>query len=405
MVFSSAVFLFFFLPIVLILYYLVPTKFKNIVLLISSLVFYAWGEPVYIILMCISSFVDFLNGRLLAKNNNEKSRKIFLSIAIIINLSLLGFFKYSDFIIRILNDALNLSIPLLNIGLPIGISFYTFQTMSYSIDVYRKSVEVETNYFRYLTYVSLFPQLVAGPIVRYSTITNELKVRKVLWINIVDGFLRFLRGLFKKVFIANNIGIMYEMILASDLTELSVMTLWLGIICYAVQIYFDFSGYSDMAIGIGKMLGFNFDENFNFPYISSSISEFWRRWHISLGTWFKEYVLYPFLKSAKIQTFQNYLKNKLGKNASKNITVALGTLLVFFLTGLWHGANYNFIFWGLYYAFFLIIEDIFLKKRLRKHLILSHVYVLIVVLLIVFSPITLEEMRAVQSTYLIVVLL
>ncbi|MBE6148895.1 MAG: MBOAT family protein [Firmicutes bacterium] len=398
MVFSSTIFLFFFLPIVLILYYLVPSKFKNIILLFSSLVFYAWGEPIYIILMCISSFVDYLNGRLLAKNNNEKTRKRFLTIAIFINLSLLGFFKYSDFLIRICNSIFNTSIPLLNLGLPIGISFYTFQTMSYSIDVYRRSVDVETNYFRYLTYVSLFPQLVAGPIVRYSTIANELKDRKIIFDNIVEGFLRFLRGLFKKILIANNIGIMYETILASDLNQLSVLTLWLGIICYAVQIYFDFSGYSDMAIGIGKMLGFNFNENFDYPYISKSISEFWRRWHISLGTWFKDYVLYPFLKSDHIQKLQSALKDKCGKTVGKNITIALGTLLVFFLTGLWHGANYNFIFWGLYYAFFLIIEDIFLKKALRSHKILSHIYVCMVVLIgyVIFS---IEDLSILSSYF------
>lgn len=398
MVFSSTIFLFFFLPIVLGIYYLVPSKFKNTILLISSLIFYAWGEPVYILLMCFSSFVDYLNGRVLAKNDNEKSRKRYLTLAIIINLSLLGFFKYSDFLINIFNGVFGANIPLLNIGLPIGISFYTFQTMSYSIDVYRKSVEVETNYFRYLTYVSLFPQLVAGPIVRYSTIAEEIKERKVIFEEIVEGFLRFLRGLFKKVLIANNIGRMYELILASDFSNLSVMTLWLGIISYAVQIYFDFSGYSDMAIGIGKMLGFNFDENFDYPYISSSIGEFWRRWHISLGTWFKDYILYPFLKSDSVQKLQSYLKSKCGKNVGKNITVALGTLLVFFLTGLWHGANYNYIFWGLYYAFFLILEDVVLKKYLRKHKIFSHFYVMLVVLLgyVIFS---IEDLSILSSYF------
>ncbi|MBQ6841385.1 MAG: MBOAT family protein [Bacilli bacterium] len=398
MVFSSTVFLFFFLPIVLIFYYLLPGKFKNSILLIASLIFYAWGEPVYIILMCFSTFIDYLNGRLLAQNNNEKRRKLYLTIAILINLSLLGFFKYSDFVIRILNNIFNLDIALLNIGLPIGISFYTFQTMSYSIDVYRKSVEPETNYFRYLTYVSLFPQLVAGPIVRYSTIASELKSRKIIFSNISEGFMRFLRGLFKKVLIANNIGIMYELILASDFGTLSVMTLWLGIIAYAVQIYFDFSGYSDMAIGIGKMLGFSFDENFDYPYISKSIGEFWRRWHISLGTWFKDYVLYPFLKSDKVQKMQSWIKSKWGKTIAKNITVSLGTLLVFFLTGLWHGANYNFIYWGLYYAFFLIIEDIFLKKFLRKHNVISHFYVMFVVIIgyVIFS---IEDMTVLSNYF------
>ncbi|MBE6155770.1 MAG: MBOAT family protein [Firmicutes bacterium] len=387
MVFSSTVFLFFFLPIVLLLYYLVPNRLKNVILLIGSLIFYAWGEPIYVFLMCFSSFVDYLNGILLAKNDNDKTRKRYLFIAIFINLSLLGFFKYSDFLIEILNNMFGANIPLLNIGLPIGISFYTFQTMSYSIDVYRKSVNIEKNYFRYLTYVSLFPQLVAGPIVRYSTIADEIKSRKIVFNDIADGFLRFLRGLFKKVLLANNIGSMYEIILGSEIEALSVMTLWFGVLGYAIQIYFDFSGYSDMAIGIGRMLGFHFDENFNYPYISKSIGEFWRRWHISLGTWFKDYILYPFLKSNRVQKLQSFLKLKLGKNWGKNLTVALGTLLVFFLTGLWHGANYNYIYWGLYYAFFLIAEDFFLKKYLRKHTVLSHIYVLFVVLLgyVIFS--------------------
>ena len=375
MVFSSTIFLFFFLPIVLILYYLVPSKFKNIILLFSSLVFYAWGEPIYIILMCISSFVDYLNGRLLAKNNNEKTRKRFLTIAIFINLSLLGFFKYSDFLIRICNSIFNTSIPLLNLGLPIGISFYTFQTMSYSIDVYRRSVDVETNYFRYLTYVSLFPQLVAGPIVRYSTIANELKDRKIIFDNIVEGFLRFLRGLFKKILIANNIGIMYETILASDLNQLSVLTLWLGIICYAVQIYFDFSGYSDMAIGLGLMMGFKFLENFNYPLIADSITNFWRRWHMSLSSWFRDYVYIP-LGGNRVNAFKRI----------RNI------LIVWFLTGFWHGAAWNFILWGIYFGVILIFEKKFLLKFLNKTRIVKYLYTLVIVIIsfLIFSSDSLD---------------
>lgn len=381
MVFSSTVFIFFFLPITLILYYLVPFKFKNIILLIASLIFYAWGEPIYIGLIILSSFIDYINGVLLSKTDNKNKRRLYLFLAILINLGLLCFFKYSDFLITIVNQVFNCNIKLLNIGLPIGISFYTFQTMSYSIDVYRGSVSHETNYFRYLTYVSLFPQLVAGPIVRYSTIALELKERKINSEEFRDGLLRFLRGLFKKVLIANNLGVLYDTIMANNVGELAILTLWLGIISYAIQIYFDFSGYSDMAIGMGKMLGFHFEENFNYPYLSSSISEFWRRWHISLGTWFKDYVLYPFLKSNAIINLQKVLKERVSKNFAKNIVAILGTLLVFFLTGLWHGANYNYVLWGLYYAFFLIIEEIGFKKVLRKTKVINHIYVLLVVLL------------------------
>ena len=389
MVFSSIPFLFFFFPLCLIFYYIVPYKLKNYILLLFSLVFYAWGEPIYIILMIFSTLVDFCNGRLFKKSNNKKARKRYLLIAILINLSLLCVFKYADFIIKILNDILNTNIENLNLALPIGISFYTFQTMSYSIDVYRGIVEPETNYFRYLTYVSMFPQLIAGPIVRYDTINNELHKRKILFDDIGEGFYRFLTGLFKKVLLGNNIGKLNVIIMATNIDTQSVLTLWLGIIAYALQIYFDFSGYSDMAIGMGKMLGFNFDENFDYPYVSLSITEFWRRWHISLGTWFKDYLMYPILKSNVIQKIGKYLKGKFGKNISRKVVSAIGIGIVFFVTGIWHGANYNYIFWGMYYGFILIIEELFLKKILdnTKYKVFNHVYVLFVILIgyVIFS--------------------
>lgn len=383
MVFSSIPFLFFFFPIFLFFYYLAPSKLKNYVLLIFSLIFYAWGEPIYIILMLISTLVDYTNGRLLAKNNNPKRRKIYLLLAILINLSLLGTFKYADFLIDIINHIFNLKLASLNLSLPIGISFYTFQTMSYSIDVYRGSVKPEDNYFRYLTYVSMFPQLVAGPIVRYEKVAQELHERKITFDDVASGFLRFLDGLFKKVLIGNNIGYLNSLIMASNIAKQSLLTLWLGIFAYALQIYFDFSGYSDMAIGMGKMLGFSFAENFDYPYASLSITEFWRRWHISLGTWFKDYLLYPILKSKCLQKIQKFAKAKVGKTFAKNMAITLGTLTVFFATGLWHGANYNYILWGLYYGTILVIEELFLKKILdkNKYKFLNHIYVIFLVLI------------------------
>ena len=386
MVFSSLPFLFFFLPLCLILYYIVPKKIKNYVLLLFSLIFYAWGEPVYILLMIISTLVDYLNGLLLSKNSNEKTRKRFLLIAILINLNLLGIFKYGDFLIDIINHIFSLHIHALNLALPIGISFYTFQTMSYSIDVYRGVVKPEKNYFNYLTYVSMFPQLIAGPIVRYETINKELHDRKISFEDVSSGFYRFLTGLFKKVLLGNNIGKLYTTIVASNLTNQSVLTLWLGILAYALQIYFDFSGYSDMAIG---MLGFHFNENFDYPYISKSITEFWRRWHISLGTWFKDYLMYPILKSNVVQKFGKFIKNKTNRKVSSKVVSALGIGVVFFVTGLWHGANYNYILWGLYYGIILIVEELFLKQKLdqSKYKFLNHLYVIFVVLIgyVIFS--------------------
>ena len=344
MVFSSIPFLFFFLPIFLVLYFIVPFKLKNIVLLIFSLIFYAWGEPIYIILMVFSSIVDYTNGRLIEKYQNKK--KIFMILSVIINLSLLGFFKYSDFLITNINNLFNINIKLLNLSLPIGISFFTFQTMSYSIDVYRGEVKAEKNFLNFMAYVSMFPQLIAGPIVRYEEVAKELSKREINWNNFNDGLFRFLQGLFKKVLIANSVGFLFTTISSMNYTDISVLTAWLAIIAFSLQIYFDFSGYSDMAIGMGKMLGFTYPENFNYPFIAKSITDFWRRWHMSLSTWFKDYVYIPLGGNRKHQ-FRNIL-------------------VVWALTGLWHGASWNFILWGVYFGILLIIEKYVLKKYLEK---------------------------------------
>ena len=364
MIFSSIPFLFFFFPLFILLYFTLPFKYKNHILLLFSLIFYAWGEPIYILLMIFSSIVDFINGKNIEKyKDDNKKKKIYLIISIIINISLLGFFKYADFFIKVINNILNLDIPLLNLGLPIGISFFTFQTMSYSIDVYRGDVKAEKDFLTFMTYVCMFPQLIAGPIVRYETVSSELHKRDINFKKFADGFTRFLRGLFKKVLIANNIGLLFTLITSSEVNDISIMTGVLAIVSYAFQIYFDFSGYSDMAIGMGNMCGFTFLENFNYPYISKSITEFWRRWHISLSSWFKDYVYIP-LGGSRV----NILKN------IRNI------LIVWILTGFWHGASWNFIFWGLYYGILLLLEKFVLKKYIDKLPdFVKHIYTIVLV--------------------------
>ena len=364
MIFSSIPFLFFFFPLFILLYFTLPFKYKNYILLLFSLIFYAWGEPIYILLMIFSSIVDFINGKNIEKHKDDnKKKKIYLIISIIINISLLGFFKYADFFIKVINNILNLDIPLLNLGLPIGISFFTFQTMSYSIDVYRGDVKAEKDFLTFMTYVCMFPQLIAGPIVRYETVSSELHKRDINFKKFADGFTRFLRGLFKKVLIANNIGLLFTLITSSEVNDISIMTGVLAIVSYAFQIYFDFSGYSDMAIGMGNMCGFTFLENFNYPYISKSITEFWRRWHISLSSWFKDYVYIP-LGGSRV----NILKN------IRNI------LIVWILTGFWHGASWNFIFWGLYYVILLLLEKFVLKKYIDKLPdFVKHIYTIVLV--------------------------
>ncbi|MDB8792755.1 MBOAT family protein [Romboutsia sp. 1001216sp1] len=365
MVFSSITFLFYFLPLVLFFYFISPNKIKNLVLLVFSLIFYAWGEPVYIFIMLFSCIVDYVHALIIDKYRGTLKSKLALISSIIINLSLLVFFKYSDFFISILNSLINLNIPLLNLSLPIGISFYTFQTMSYSIDVYRNDSPVQKNIINLGTFITLFPQLVAGPIVRYHDISHQLINRCISFDKIYEGVYRFIIGILKKVIIANNLGAIWFSIKSIPFFDLSNLTAWLGIICFTLQIYFDFSGYSDMAIGLGKIFGFDLLENFNFPYISKSITEFWRRWHISLGIWFRDYLYIP-----------------LGGNRCSKSRWIFNIFIVWFLTGLWHGASFNFILWGLYFGIILIIEKLFLLEILKKlPKFLSHIYVMFLVII------------------------
>ncbi len=369
MVFSSIPFLFFFFPIFLLCYYLIPQncwgiKGKNIVLLIFSLLFYAWGEPIYIFLMIFTTFSDYWWSKKISQTKAVKKTRRYLLFSLFIDLGLLAFFKYSDFLIQLINSTFSISLPLLNLPLPIGISFYTFQSMSYTIDVYRKSVPVEKNYFTYLTYVCMFPQLIAGPIVRYETVHQELSTRKISLENFTIGLFRFFQGLFKKVLLANNIGLLWTTI-SMNLESLSSLMAWLGLIAFALQIYFDFSAYSDMAIGMGRMLGFTFLENFNYPYISKSITEFWRRWHISLSSWFKDYVYIP-----------------LGGSRVNKARQIRNIMIVWFLTGFWHGAAWNFILWGLYFGILLLLEKYVLKKYI-DHLpnMIKHLYTIFLLLI------------------------
>ena len=366
MVFSSIVFLFTFLPITLILYYISPRKIKNIVLLLISLIFYAWGEPVYVFLMMFTTVFDYLIGLLINKyrRNKIKSKRIFI-FAVLVNLGILGFFKYYGFLIENINSVFSLNIGYNQLPLPIGISFYTFQTLSYVIDVYLDKVKVQKSLTSFGLYVTMFPQLVAGPIVRYTDIDYQLKHRTHSMNKFGEGVDRFIQGLSKKVLLANNIGMIFTSIQQYDASEISVLTAWLAIAAYTLQLYFDFSGYSDMAIGLGKMLGFDFIENFNYPYISKSVTEFWRRWHISLGSWFREYVYIP-----------------LGGNRCSTIFQLRNLCIVWFLTGLWHGADWNFILWGLYYGLILIIEKFLLKDILeRMPSFIQHIYTMVLVMI------------------------
>lgn len=350
MVFSSFVFLLVFLPLVLLLYYICPNKCRNLILLIASLIFYAWGEPVYVLIMLFSTVFDYTNGRLIAyfqKKNSHGKAKAALVIDVCGNLAILGFFKYADFIIENINSITGAGLSLLNIALPIGISFYTFQTMSYTIDVYRGQVAAQHNILDFATYVTLFPQLIAGPIVQYKTIEKELSSRRVTLEDFSEGAFRFSVGLAKKVLLANQIGVLWTSI--SQLNEMSAATAWLSAIAYSFQLYFDFSGYSDMAIGLGRIFGFYFLENFNFPYISKSITEFWRRWHISLSSWFREYVYIP-----------------LGGNRKGMARQLFNIMIVWMLTGLWHGASWNFVLWGVYYGILLMAEKLFLLRWLER---------------------------------------
>ncbi len=350
MVFSSLTFLFAFLPITLLVYYLVPKKAQNVVILISGLIFYAWGEPIYVLAMIASTFIDYTAGLLIAKYDNKpKIRTACLIVSLVMNLGLLGTFKYLGFLIESANAWFGLAIPNPNLPLPIGISFFTFQSMSYTIDLYRRNIKVQKNAVSFIAFVTLFPQIVAGPIVRYEDIQNEIDNRSITEKMIGDGISRFIVGLGKKVLIANNIGALWDSVKAMEYGELSAVTAWLGILAFTFQIYFDFSGYSDMAIGLGKMLGFNFPENFNYPYMSHSISEFWRRWHITLGAWFRSYIYIP-----------------LGGNRKGTARTIINLLIVWTITGIWHGASWNFMLWGAYFGVLIVLERLFLGKLLEK---------------------------------------
>lgn len=371
MLFTSISFLYYFLPIVLLLYFISPKKIKNLVLLLSSIFFYFYGEPKYIFLMFLEILIAYIGAILIDK---YKSKTIFISI-LGIHLGLLGIFKYSDFFIQNINNILNTNIPLLRLTLPIGISFYTFQIISYIIDVYKGKVQVQKSLLKFATYVSLFPQLIAGPIVRYETIESELENRKHSFENFSTGARRFTIGLAKKVLIANMLGELCNKYNIQD--EKSIILYWIFAISYMLQIYFDFSAYSDMALGLGKIFGFQFLENFNYPYISKSITEFWRRWHISLGSWFKDYVYIP-----------------LGGNRKGKLLHIRNILIVWFLTGFWHGASWNFILWGTMFGILLIIEKFWLKKYLEKlPSLLCHIVVLFIIMIsfIIFNTSNIKE--------------
>ncbi|MDL2233219.1 MBOAT family protein [Ruminococcaceae bacterium OttesenSCG-928-L11] len=364
MVFSSLTFLFLFFPLVLLVYFLAPRKLRNLILFVFSLMFYAWGEPIYVVLMLFSTVLDYTTGYFVDKYRGSNKAKWALLCSVVVNLSLLCVFKYSDFIIANVNALAGTSIPQPNLPLPIGISFYTFQTMSYTIDVYRGDAKMQRNIISFGAYVALFPQLIAGPIVRFSTVAEQLDERRENVDQFSLGIRRFVTGLGKKVLLANNIGMVWSHFSQLGASDMSVLGAWLGIIAFAFQIYFDFSGYSDMAIGLGHMFGFTFLENFEYPYISKSITEFWRRWHISLGTWFREYVYIP-----------------LGGNRKGLGRQLLNIGVVWLLTGIWHGASWNFVAWGAYYCVLLVLEKLFLLRLLKKApAIVSHLYTLLCVL-------------------------
>jgi len=372
MLFSSITFLYYFLPILLLIYLVIPSKFRNVVLLIFSLLFYFYGEPKYIIILLLSCFINFIAGVLIEKY--EKHAKKILIITIAYNVIQLLYFKYTDFFITNINSIFNTNIGLLRVVMPIGISFFTFQTLSYVVDVYKKDVKASHNFFDFSTYVALFPQLVAGPIVRYQTINQELKSRKLSYTDFGNGVKRFIIGLAKKILIANILGELCNSL--AGMENVTVVSSWVNAISFTLQIYFDFSGYSDMAIGLGLMFGFHFLENFNYPFIAKSITDFWRRWHISLSSFFRDYIYIP-----------------LGGNRVSNFKWFRNIFIVWFLTGFWHGAAWNFIIWGLYFAILLLIEKKLIGKYIEKTKILKHLYTMffVVISFVIFNSNSLFE--------------
>lgn len=362
MVFSSGVFLLVFLPITFIVNLFLSTKQSNIWLLIASLLFYAWGEPFFVFLMILSIILNWLVGMGIGKSEG-KLKRLILTLGIVFDLGFLGYYKYAGFVVSLLNRIVHheiMSVP--QIALPIGISFFTFQAISYIVDVYRKDTEYSKSIVNVALYIAFFPQLIAGPIVKYRDINKQIEKRQANWVKVSNGFRRFIYGLAKKVLVSNVLGLCVDTIYSNDLSFIDYKVAWIGALAYTFQIYYDFSGYSDMAIGLGKMFGFDILENFDYPYVSKSISEFWRRWHISLGSWFREYLYIP-----------------LGGNRKGEIRTYINLCIVFFLTGLWHGANLTFVFWGLYHGFFRIIERLGFDKWLKKHDVLATIYCFLVV--------------------------
>lgn len=385
MAFSSMTFLCVFFPMTLIIYYLLPEKnlkLRNLFLMIASLLFYAYGEPVYVLLMLFCTFLNYIFTIVIEKNDTEKVKKTLLIICCVLDLAVLGVFKYTDMILSSINSLFGTNIPLPGIALPIGISFFTFQAMSYTIDVYRGNAKCERNFLKVLLYISFFPQLIAGPIVRYKDIADEIDSRKAEASDVAEGIRRFIFGLSKKVIISNALGMAVDSIYALDASRIGMTTAWLASFCYMMQIFFDFSGYSDMAIGLGRMFGFHFKENFNYPYVASTIQDFWRRWHISLTNWFREYLYIP-----------------LGGNRKGKTRTWINRLIVFFSTGLWHGASWNFVVWGLYHGLFLTLETVWPRKAVEDETVeggskgiitvfldkikpaCKHIYVVLVVLI------------------------
>ena len=377
MLFSAITFLYFYLPVTVLIYFIAPKPAKNAVLLLGSLFFYGWGEPKYLILMVISIIQGYVLGLLIDKSKRDKKdklSKLYISLSVVLSLGTLGYFKYADFFIENFNRVTGLSMGLLKIALPIGISFYTFQILSYTIDVYRRNVDVQKNIIDFGAYVAMFPQLIAGPIVRYADIAVQLKNRTHSIAKSAEGIQRFIIGLSKKVLLANILGELAEAYRTAE--DKSVLFVWLYAIAYTLHIYFDFSGYSDMAIGLGKIFGFDFPENFNYPYISKSVTEFWRRWHMSLGTWFRDYLYIP-----------------LGGNRVSKPRWMINILIVWLATGFWHGAAWNFIIWGLYFAILLMLEKLFLLKITEKLKGINHIYVLLLVIIsfVIFDSLTMNR--------------
>ena len=377
MLFSAITFLYFYLPVTVLIYFIAPKPAKNAVLLLGSLIFYGWGEPKYLILMVISIIQGYVLGLLIDKSKRDKKEKLsklYISLSVVLSLGTLGYFKYADFFIENFNRVTGLSMGLLKIALPIGISFYTFQILSYTIDVYRRNVDVQKNIIDFGAYVAMFPQLIAGPIVRYADIAVQLKNRTHSITKSAEGIRRFIIGLSKKVLLANILGELAEAYRTAE--DKSVLFVWLYAIAYTLHIYFDFSGYSDMAIGLGKVFGFDFPENFNYPYISKSVTEFWRRWHMSLGTWFRDYLYIP-----------------LGGNRVSKPRWMINILIVWLATGFWHGAAWNFIIWGLYFAILLMLEKLFLLKITEKLKGINHIYVLLLVIIsfVIFDSLTMNR--------------